>query len=95
MTSPIVPTGCCRVCGSKNYGCASLESATPNPNQWCPLLEQALELRGWRHWARQYQESEAQQSPGYRRYRNSAAYKRDRAAKFRIKAWDHGQDARP
>jgi hypothetical protein len=91
----MIPTGCCRVCGSKNFGCPSLEAATPEPDLWCPLLEEALELRGWRQWAQQYQESEAQQSPGYRRYRTSAAYKRARAAKFKIKAWDHDQSVKP
>ena len=85
----------CPVCGCRDFACGSLEAATPQPDQWCPLLEQALELRGWRQWAQQYQESEAQWPSGYRQYRNSARYKRDRAAKFKTKALDHDQGTKP
>jgi hypothetical protein len=48
----------CPVCGDKNIGCRSLESATPEPTLWCPGLERALERRGWRQWAQQYTDQE-------------------------------------
>jgi hypothetical protein len=41
----------CPVCGCRDAACGSLESATPEPDLWCPHLENALEHRGWRHWA--------------------------------------------
>src|SRR5262249_8204414 len=85
----------CPVCGCRDSACGSLEAATPQPDLWCSLLEKALELRGWRQWAQQYQESEAQHPLGYRRYLNSAAYKRKRARQFMTKAWDHDQTVGP
>jgi len=59
----------CPVCGSERAGCPNLEFATPEPNQWCPELEDALEARDGRRWARQYYEAERHHSPGYRAYR--------------------------
>ena len=44
----------CPVCGSERAGRPNLEFATPEPNQWCPELEDALEARDWRRWARQF-----------------------------------------
>jgi len=41
----------CPVCGCRSAACGSLESATPEPDRWCPNLEKALEQRGWRQWA--------------------------------------------
>jgi hypothetical protein len=35
----------CRICGSIEAACASLELATPEPGLWCQHLERALERR--------------------------------------------------
>jgi len=43
--------------------------ATPEPDRWCPLFEDALEVREWRRWAYRYRKSERNVSPGYRGYR--------------------------
>jgi hypothetical protein len=59
----------CPVCGSDRAACPTLEAATPQPGRWCPLFEDALEVREWRRWAYRYRKSERNASPGYRAYR--------------------------
>jgi hypothetical protein len=49
---------CCPVCGSDRAACPNLEAATPEPDRWCPLLEDALEVREWKRWAYRYQKRE-------------------------------------
>ena len=46
-------------------------------DRWCPELEDALERRGWRQWARRYMQRWAQYSPGYRAYRRRRLNIRD------------------
>jgi len=68
----------CFVCGSKRGGkCFTLESATPEPDRWCPFLEEALERRGWRQWAERYLKQE--RGPGG--YSRWLAAKRKRLAR--------------
>jgi hypothetical protein len=59
----------CPVCGSDRYACPTLEAATPEPDRWCPVFEDALEVREWKRWAYRYRKSERNTSPGYRAYR--------------------------
>jgi hypothetical protein len=59
----------CPVCGSERAGCPNLKVATPEPNRWCPELEDTLEARDWRQWAQRYREAERHYPPGYRTYR--------------------------
>jgi len=57
----------CPVCGSRKAACGSLTSATPEPDLWCPHLEEALEQRRWRDWSHQYLNQE-QGEGGYQRW---------------------------
>jgi hypothetical protein len=65
----IANPGRCPVCGSDRYACPTLEAATPKSDRWCPVFEDALEVREWKRWAYRYRKSERNQSPGYRAYR--------------------------
>ena len=39
---------CCPICDSGRYACPTLEAATPEPDRWCPVFEDALEVREWK-----------------------------------------------
>ena len=63
---------CCPVCGSDRFACPNLEAATPEPDRWCPVLEDALEVREWKRWAYQYRKHDRLQRReafGYWAYR--------------------------
>jgi len=60
---------CCPICDSERYACPTLEAATPEPERWCPVFEDALEVREWKRWAYRYRKSEHSASPRYRAYR--------------------------
>jgi hypothetical protein len=49
---------CCPICDSERYACPTLEAATPEPDRWCPVFEDALEVREWKRWAYRYRKSE-------------------------------------
>src|SRR5262245_52112389 len=78
-----VPTTVCPICGSIKAACFSLETATPDPSNWCSLLEDALELRGWRRWAARKRRAEAKHPWDYRLWFRSTEWHQMMAAKFR------------